>query len=58
MDHHIKPLTQVTRRDVRAMAHGAADRGENLADANVFAPGSENFKKFELDFLERSCEFA
>ncbi len=32
----IKPLTQATRADVRAMAQAAAERGESLDTANVF----------------------
>ena len=50
---HIKPLAHVTRDEVRLMARAAADRGESLAAANVFAIGSAHHRHFEQHFLER-----
>lgn len=51
--HVIKPLHQVTRAEITAMAHAAAERDEPVASANVFAFGTPNYRAFELDYLER-----
>lgn len=51
--HHIKPLTALTSEEVGALAHAAADRGDELADANVFEPGTPSYTHFRSEYLKR-----
>ena len=54
IEHAIKPLARVSRDELRLLAQAAANRGEPLAQANVFAPGSANHRLFEHDYRERA----
>ena len=49
----IKSLHQVTRAEITALAHAAAERGEPVAEANPFMRGSANWSAFNLDYFER-----
>lgn len=51
--HHIKPLSLVTREEVRLLAQAAAERDEPLDTANIFAHGSDHHRHFRCDFLQR-----
>lgn len=53
MHHHIKPRSQLTRDEVRADAIAAADRGDDLAEANQFEPGTPNHTHFRSEYLKR-----
>lgn len=55
---HIKPIDTLTRAELRELAHAAADRGETVAKANPFEPGSTQHQDFTNDFLEREFEIA
>lgn len=50
--HVIKSLHHVTRADITALAHAAAERDEPADSANVFEPGTPNHRAFELDYFE------
>ena len=49
----IKPLTQATRADVRAMAQAAANRDEPLDTANVFGIGTVKRLQFMNDYHDQ-----
>ena len=53
---HIKPLHQATRGEIRDMARAAAERGEPLAEANPFEPGTPQCLDFSTDYHERHSE--
>ena len=48
----IKSLHQATRADITALAHAAAERDEPSELANVFEPGTPNYRAFEIDYFE------
>ena len=50
----IKPLHMVTRTDITQMAHAAAERGEPVDQANVFALGSRSWRAFQVDYLSHA----
>lgn len=50
---HIKPITQATRADVRAMAQAAANRGEPLDTANVFEIRTVKRLQFMNDYHDQ-----
>ena len=47
----IKPLTQATRDEVRALAQAAANRDEALDTANVFPIGTDHHAVFTTEYL-------
>ena len=49
----IKPLTQATRADVRAMAQAAANSDEPLDTANVFEIGTVKGLQFINDYHDQ-----
>ena len=51
----IKPLHALTRGDITAMAHAAAERGEPTSQSNVFAVGTRSWRAFEVDYLAHSA---
>ena len=51
--HHVKPLYQLTRDEINALAHAAAERGDELDDANVFEPGTTSHTQFRSEYLKR-----
>lgn len=53
-EHNIKPLERVSRDEVRLLAQAAANRGEPLAQANVFPDGTANHRHFAHDYRERA----
>lgn len=55
---HIKPLHQATRAETRDMARAAAERGEPLAEANPFEPGTPQSLQFSTDYQARLAELA
>lgn len=54
--HQIKPLLQLSADEIRALAHAAAERGDDMREANVFEPGTPNHMHFRSEYLKR--EFA
>jgi hypothetical protein len=54
----IKRLDNLTREEVRALAHAAADRGEPLREANNFPWVSEQHDWFEADYRDRQAELS
>lgn len=50
--HAIKPLHSLTRAEITALAHAAAERDEPTDTANVFEPGTANHRAFDLDYLQ------
>lgn len=55
---HIKPISKLSREEIRDLARAAADRGQPLAEANVCEPDTADYKHFEFNYLERSCALA
>lgn len=51
--HHVKPLYQLTRDEINALAHAAAERGDDLDKANVFEPGTPSHTQFRSEYLKR-----
>ena len=49
----IKPLTQATRSEVRALAQAAANRDEPLDTANVFPVGTVKRLQFINDYHDQ-----
>lgn len=56
--HAIKPLHALTRAEVRALAVAAADRGEPVATANPFEPGTHSFDWFQAEYRHRHDELS
>ena len=53
---HIKPITTVSRDEIRDMAHAAAENGEPQHEANPFEPGTTQNTNFATDYLSRQRE--
>ena len=51
--NNVIPLKQVDHQTIKDLAHAAADRGDCVHTANVFADGSENRALFDKYFHER-----
>ena len=45
-------ITPITRADITAMAHAAAENREPTDAANVFAPGTPDHSAFTDDYFE------
>lgn len=56
MLHTIKPLDRLTAAELRQLATAAAERGEALDTANVFAVGTEQHALFTTEYL--ACALA
>lgn len=55
--HCIKPLSSLTEAEIRTLAQAAAERGENLEDANPFKLTQKAQRdQFAIAFLERQDE--
>lgn len=54
----IKPLHTLSRQEVREMAQAAAERGDPLDHANVFAPGTANHDHFNTDYRQHANALA
>lgn len=52
----IKPLHTLDRAEIRELAHAAAERGDSIAEANPYPPGSINATRFDHDYQERAKE--
>ena len=55
---HVKPLSSLSLAEVADLARHAADRGEDLEQANPFPAGHCRHPTFEDVFRERSAELA
>lgn len=55
---HVQPLKEVSREDVRDLAHAAVHNGVPLKVANTFPAFSANHAHFEHDYIERDRELA
>jgi hypothetical protein len=55
---HIKALASLSHSEVADLARAAADRGEDLEQANPFPAGHWRRATFEDVFRERSAELA
>jgi hypothetical protein len=54
--HHIKPITALTDDDLRTLAYEAADRMEDMQQANPALEGTKahsDFVKFYVDRFEQ-----
>ena len=58
MHHHIKPLAALSSEEIRALAIAAADRGDDLGEANVFEPGTPSHTRFRVEYLKRDYALA
>jgi hypothetical protein len=56
--HVIKRLDDLTREEVRALAHAAVDRGEPLPEANNFPRVSKQYGWFEAEYRDRQAELS
>ncbi len=56
--HAIKRLDNLTREEVRTLAHAAADRGEPMPDANPFPAMTERYECFKRDYRDRQAELS
>lgn len=52
---HIRPLSQLTDREIGEIARAAADRGESHEHANPFQLGTTQRTTFERAFQEREA---
>lgn len=53
----IKPITSLTRAELRDLAQAAADRGEPLHECNPCEPGTTQHINFETDYLARRLSY-
>lgn len=56
--HQIKPLAQLSADEIRALAHAAAERGDDMNEANVFEPGTPSHIHFRSEYLKRDYALA
>jgi hypothetical protein len=52
----IRPLINLSREDLRALARAAVERGEPLSTANVFEHEEVRHRWFENDYLKHQRE--
>jgi len=55
LHHTIKPLSRLTPAEIRALAQAAADRCEDLDEANPFEAQPQR-DQFAAAFLERQAD--
>jgi hypothetical protein len=53
---HVKPLSSLSHEEVADLAAHAAERGEELALANPYTPGSWRHTVFRDVFLARTAD--
>ncbi|WP_294767167.1 hypothetical protein [uncultured Rhodoferax sp.] len=54
--HTIKPLTKLSREEIRLLAFAAADRGEGADESNPFDPESPSWPVFLEAHQERKSQ--
>jgi hypothetical protein len=56
--HQIKPIAQLSPDEIADLARAAADNGEPLLAANLFAPGTTQHDTFSREYRRRRRELS